>query len=71
MVAKISDLGNSSIVDIQPGQLARTLSHVPGTPVYMPPEAFDNHSRYGPRLDLFFFRHLALYTLIQVATHSK
>ncbi len=66
MVAKISDLGNSRIVNIQPGQLAHTLSRVPGTPVYMPPEAFDNHSRYGPRLDLFSFGHLALYTLIQV-----
>ncbi len=70
MVAKISDLGNSRIVDIQPGQLARTLSRVPGTPVYMPPEAFDNRSRYGPRLDLFSFGHLALYTLIQVHTAS-
>ncbi len=66
MVAKISDLGNARIVDFLPGQLACTQSRVPGTAVYMPPEAFDQHSRYGPRLDLFSLGHLALYMLIQV-----
>ena len=35
MVAKISDLGNAHIVDLQPGQLARTLTRVPGTLVHM------------------------------------
>ena len=34
--AKITDLGNSRIVNVQPGQLARTLSQLPGTLVYMP-----------------------------------
>ena len=24
---------------------------------YMPPEAFDEHSQYGPRLDIFAFGH--------------
>ena len=66
MVAKISDLGNSRIVDLQPGQLAKTLSRIPGTLVYMPPEAFDNLSKYGPRLDIFSFGHLALFTITQV-----
>ena len=66
MVAKISDLGNSRIVDLQPGQLVKTLSRVPGTLVYMPPEAFDNSSKYGPRLDIFSFGHLALFTITQV-----
>ena len=32
----------------------------------MPPESFDEGSRYGPRLDIFSFGHLALYTLTQV-----
>ena len=32
MVAK---LGNAHIVDLQPGQLARTLTRVPGTLVHM------------------------------------
>ena len=34
LVAKISDLGNARIVNMQPGQLARTLTRVPGTRVY-------------------------------------
>ena len=66
LVAKISDLGNARIVNLQPGQLARTLSRLPGTMVYMPPEAFEEVSRYGPRLDIFSFGHLALFTLTQV-----
>ena len=65
-VAKITDLGNSRIVNLQPGQLARTLSRLPGTLVYMPPEALSASSRYGPSLDVFSFGHLALFTLIQV-----
>ena len=66
MVAKISDLGNARIVDFQPGQLARTLSRLPGTQAYMPPEAFDGTSRYGPSLDVFSFGHMTLFTLTQV-----
>ena len=66
LVAKISDLGNARIVNLQPGQLARTLTRVPGTLAYMPPESFDQCSQYGPRLDIFSFGHLALFTLTQV-----
>ena len=66
LVAKISDLGNARIVNLQPGQLARTLTRVPGAHVYMPPESFDEGSQYGPQLDIFSFGHLALFTLTQV-----
>ena len=66
LVAKISDLGNARIVNLQPGQLARTLTRVPGAHVYMPPESFDERSQYGPQLDIFSFGHLALFTLTQV-----
>ncbi len=66
LVAKVSDLGNSRIVDLQPGQLARTLSRVPGTGVYMPPEALEDTTRYGPSLDIFSFGHLSLFALTQV-----
>ena len=66
LVAKITDFGNSRIVNLQPGQLARTLSRLPGTPAYMPPEALSASSRYGPSLDVFSFGHLALFTLTQV-----
>ena len=67
LVAKISDMGNSRIIDMRPGQLARTLSRLPGTQVYMPPEAMDETHRYGPSLDIFSFGHLSLYTIIQVS----
>ena len=70
MVAKISDMGNSRIVTIEPHRLAKTLSRIPGTLVYMPPEAFERPSRYGPSLDSFSFGNLALYTMIQVWCHS-
>ena len=66
LVGKITDLGNSRIVDIQPGQLAQTLSRNPGTLVYMPPEALSAASRYGPSLDIFSFGHLGLFVGLQV-----
>ena len=66
MVAKIADMGNSRIVDIQPCQLSRTMTTgVPGTIVYMPPEAFEVPPKYGPNLDMFSFGHLALFTVTQ------
>ena len=66
LVAKISDMGNSRIVNMRGGQMARTLSKLPGTLVYMPPEALDDRHRYGPSLDVFSFGHLALFSLTQV-----
>ena len=74
--AKITDFGNSHIVNLQPGQLARTMSQLPGTWVYMSPEALEMSSRYGPSLDVFSFGHLALFVALQVncqahsCTHS-
>ena len=67
MVAKIADMGNSRIVNVQPGQLAKTTMTrgVPGTIVYMPPEAFEVPPKYGPKLDMFSFGHLALFTATQ------
>ena len=65
-MAKITDMGNSRIADMRPGQMVRTLSTLPGTLVYMPPEAQDDTHRYGPSLDIFSFGHLALFTITQV-----
>ena len=65
LVAKISDLGCARIVNLRPGQLAR-LTRIPGTQVYMPPEAFYDPPQYGPQLDIFSFGHLALFTITQV-----
>ena len=67
MTAKIADMGNSRIVDLPPGQLAQTMSQgIPGTQVYMPPEALSSNPRYGPPLDMFSFGHLTLFTATQV-----
>ena len=66
LVAKITDMGNSRIADMRSGQMVRTLSALPGTLVYMPPEALDNRHRYGASLDIFSFGHLALFTITQV-----
>ena len=66
LVAKITDLGNSRIVNLQPGQLAQTLSQNPGTLVYMPPEALTDTAHYGPSLDIFSFGHLFLFVGTQV-----
>ena len=67
--AKITDLGNSRIVNLQPGQLAQTLSRIPGTQAYMPPEALSVTSRYGPSLDIFSFGHLGLFAVLQVTQY--
>ena len=66
LIAKITDMGNSRIINLRPGQMARTLTECPGTLVYMPPEALDDRHRYGPALDIFSFGHLALFTITQV-----
>ena len=71
LVAKISDMGNSRIIDMRGGQMARTLSKIPGTLVYMPPEALDDTHRYGPSLDVFSYGHLSLFTLTQVIKTLK
>ena len=70
LVAKITDFGNARIVNLQPGQLAHTLSRLPGTLAYMPPEALSASARYGSSLDVFSFGHLALFTLNQVCLIS-
>ena len=62
LIAKISDFGNSRFLpkDFNPAKLSK----MPGTMVYMPPEAITQH--YGTKLDIFSFGHLALFTLTQV-----
>ena len=62
LVAKITDLGNSRIVN--PEQ-AQRLTQMPGTQLYMPPEAL---THYDTSLDIFSYGHLTLFTLTQVCT---
>ena len=66
MSAKITDFGCSRMIDMRPGQVVKTLSKLPGTLVYMPPEALNESHKYGPSLDVFSFGHLTLYTVTQV-----
>ena len=60
--AKIADFGNSRIMDLDPDCSPETLTGLPGTPEYMPPEALGT---YDPSLDVFSFGHLSLFTIIQ------
>ena len=68
MVAKISDFGNSRIVDIDPALSSefKSTTHVPGTVIYMPPEACSDHAKFNEKLDIFSFGHLTLFTVTQV-----
>lgn len=61
MQAKIADLGNALMTD--PGRLMNTLSKMPGTPLYMPPEATGMAPKYDCSLDIFSYGQLALYVV--------
>ena len=63
--AKIADFGNSRIMDLDPNATPGTMTSLPGTLDYMPPEAMGGGVTYDPSLDVFSFGHLALFTLIQ------
>ena len=71
LFSKITDMGNSHISNMSSVQHAQTLSRVPGTLVYMPPEAFSETVHYGSSLDIFSFGQLALYTLTQVSIRNQ
>ena len=63
--AKISDFGNSRIVILDPEASPETLTTLPGTLEYMPPEAQGGSVTYDPSLDVFSFGHLSLFTVTQ------
>ena len=67
LTAKITDFGNSRIIDLDPGATPETLTSIPGTLEYMPPEA--QGEDYDPSLDVFSFGHLSLFTVIQSPVH--
>ena len=56
--AKIADFGNSRIMDLDPEATPDTLTSLPGTLEYMPPEAQGGGVAYDPSLDVFSFGHL-------------
>ena len=63
--AKISDFGNSRIIDLDPEASPETFTSLPGTLEYMPPEAQGDCVAYDPSLDVFSFGHLSLFTVTQ------
>ena len=62
-MAKISDFGNSRIIDIDRACSSefKSTTHVPGTIIYMPPEVCSDHAKFNEKLDISF-RQLALFT---------
>ena len=62
--AKISDLGVAKIVDIPLASLA-TMTRVPGTPCYMPPEALVPNPKYNISIDVFSYGILILHIFSQ------
>ena len=63
--AKIADFGNSRIMDLDPDCSPETMTSLPGTLEYMPPEAMGGSGTYDPSLDVFSFGHLSLFTIVQ------
>ena len=70
LVAKISDFGNARLFDADPSSELATMSNVPGTLLYMPPEALNDDAKYNTKLDIFSYGHLALFTTTQVFPRS-
>ena len=67
LTAKIADLGVARMVNIQPGQLAATMTAGPGNNLYMPPETVheEGTTRYNTAIDIFSFGVVSLFTLTQ------
>ena len=62
MRAKIADLGQARILNLQVTQL----TVAPGTSCYMPPEALTQNPSYDDTMDIFSFGVLTIHTVIQV-----
>ena len=62
LVAKISDLGVAKAVKLDS---KHTMTKVPGTSDFMPPEALEDSSKYGPPLDIFSYGGVALFVISQ------
>lgn len=65
MQAKVADFGVARILNLPVGKLEATLSRVPGTSTYMPPEVFNREAKYNAAVDIFSFGHLLLFTITQ------
>ena len=65
MKAKIADLGTARMIS---QKLANRMKHtpMPGTPLFMPPEADSRDPKYDSKMDVFSFGQVMLHTLTQV-----
>ena len=61
-VAKISDLGVAKVIK---ADSRKTMTKVPGTVDFMPPEALASSPFYGPPMDVFSFAGIILHTFNQ------
>ena len=64
--AKVTDFGMSKLVDASSRITRGTLTHCPGTEVYMPPEALREPPVYTKNLDCFSFGVLVIQTLTRL-----
>ena len=62
LIAKISDLGVAKAVKLDS---KHTMTKVPGTSDFMPPEALEDNSKYGSTLDIFSYGGVALFMISQ------
>ena len=61
MVGKIADLG---VARIAPGmRAAATMTKGPGASVYMPPEVFEEKSKYDASIDIFSLGVVTIFTI--------
>ena len=60
--AKISDLG---VAKVMQADKTSSMTKIPGTPDYMPPEAVTKKPVYGPPLDVFSYGGVVLYVITQ------
>ena len=65
-VAKISDLGVAKVIK---ADSKKTMTKVPGTVDFMPPEALSSRPNYGPPMDIFSFAGILLHTFNQEWPH--
>ena len=61
-VAKISDLGVAKVIK---ADSRKTMTKVPGTFAFMPPESISVKPMYGPSMDVFSFAGIILHTFNQ------
>ena len=62
LIAKLSDLGVAKAIKADNKKM---MTKVPGTSDFIPPEALDNSSKYGPSLDIFSYGGVSLYLICE------